>query len=80
MICADSRFSRSSSCLGVLGVVQRLPNQRLATLERQQQRTPGELREQRQEDEKGDDRPDEQSRIDLDQRVIHDGFPSRPTR
>ena len=43
----------------------------LTALERLQQRPPGELREQRQQDQEREDRPDEQPGIGLDQRVIH---------
>ena len=49
--------------LRLLGVVERLPDGILAAVERPQQRAPGELGQQRQQDQKRDDGPDEKPRI-----------------
>ena len=75
MICADSWCRRSSSTLGLLGIVERLPDRLLTALERLQQRPPRKLRQQRQQHQEGQDRPDEQARVRLDERVIHDACP-----
>src|SRR5207247_988130 len=56
------------------GVVQRLLDRLLARLECLQQRTPGKLRQQRQQDEERQNRPDEQPGIGLEKRVIHGYF------
>ena len=71
MICADSWLQPLELLLRLLRVVERLADRVLTALERLQQRPPGELRQQRQQDQERDDRPDEQSGIGLDQRVIH---------
>ena len=61
--------------LRLLRIVQRFCDRVLTRLERQQERPPGELRQQRQQHEEGDNGPDEQARIRLDQQVIHCACP-----
>ena len=72
IISADSRCRRSSSWRAFWASSSDLRNGRAAALQRVEQRPPGELRQQPDEDEERQDGPDEEPGIGLDQRVVHD--------
>ncbi len=70
-IVAESACTPLQLLLGLARVVQRLADRLLALVERRQQRPPGELRQQRHQHQEGEDGPDVEPWIGLDQRVVH---------